>query len=293
MTGFLGRIALALLLLAGAPLGHATQLGPDGVPGERHPGKFIWFDLATEDPDRARAFYGAVFGWRFGQVAGTPASYTVIEDSNGKVGGLFRQARPAGAPVGARWLALMSVRDAAESARYVREHGGEVLIAPRNVEGRGTHALFRDPQGAVFGVLAASGGDPSDAPAVDGDMFWLDLFAHDAVRASSFYAGLGGYEVNPAPAPGGRTRLLLATEGIARAGIVEPRGTTPAPGWLPYVLVEDVPQTLQKVRAAGGKVVVEPRSDLLDGKLAVIADPSGGVIGVIDWEVRVDAQPRQ
>lgn len=127
---------------------------PIGQPGHRYPGRFIWFDLATDDPGGARAFYGAVFGWRFQPVAAAPADYTLIENDAGRVGGLFRQARPSGAPVGSRWLSLISLDDPARAARQVRQLGGQVLVAPTAVPGRGTHAVFRDPQGAVFGVLA-------------------------------------------------------------------------------------------------------------------------------------------
>jgi hypothetical protein len=54
-------VASLLLVIAGT-LAEAAPLGPDGNPGRTIPGKFIWFDLATDDPAGARAFYGAVFG---------------------------------------------------------------------------------------------------------------------------------------------------------------------------------------------------------------------------------------
>jgi uncharacterized protein len=282
------RVALGILLATAASLAQASPLGPDGESGRTYPGKFVWFDLATEDPDAARAFYGAVFDWRFRSNENDPASYTIIEHDGGKMGGMFRHARPAGALVGSRWLALMSVADPTKAAQYVTEHGGQVLLAPKAVAGRGTHAVFRDPEGAVFGVLAASDGDPPDDPVTDGNVFWLDLFTPDPEKAASFYAGLGGYAVSESLTPFGHKRWVLAAEGIARAGIVVlPPGKVGA-GWLPYILVEDVPETLDRVRSAGGKVVVAPRPDLLDGKVAVIADPKGGVVGIVDWEVRVD-----
>jgi predicted enzyme related to lactoylglutathione lyase len=55
------------------------------------------------------------------------------------------------------------------------------------------------------------------------------------------------------------------------------------PAWLPYILVADVPATLERVRQAKGKVVMEPRATLLEGNLAVIADREGGVIGIVSW----------
>ena len=266
----------------------AGPLGPDGEPGRAHPGKFVWLDLATEDPAAAQAFYGKVFGWRFKPVPGTAASYTIIEDANGKVGGLFRQARPAGAAVGSRWIALMSVMDPATAAAYVRRSGGEVLLAPTTVEGRGVHAVFRDPQGAVFGVLASSGGDPPDDPVQDGDVFWLDLFAPSPAGAAKFYSGLAGYDAVEAQTESGRKRWILATGEIARAGIVPLPPSRGGAGWLPYILVDDVKAAMSRARAAGGKVLAEPRDDVLGGNLAVIADPMGGAIGVVNYVTRVE-----
>src|SRR5688572_25161084 len=288
MNGALRRLALLFAALAGG-IAFAGTLGPDGERGRAHPGKFVWYDLATENVDAAKSFYGKVFAWTFRSVPGAPASYTLIESGGTKVGGVFRQTPPAGAKVGSRWLALVSVRDPGAAAQYVRDKGGQVLLAPVAVRGRGTHAVFRDPQGAVFGVLAAGDGDPADTPVADGDVFWVDLFTSVPLDAASFYSGLLGYEVFPGDASWGRDRWILATESIARAGLVPVATGKMAPGWLPYILVDDVAGTLKRARAAGGKVVVAPRPDLLGGNLAVIADPLGGVVGIVDWAARTGA----
>jgi predicted enzyme related to lactoylglutathione lyase len=271
-------IALALFTMGAT----ASPLGPDGVAARSLPGKFTWLDLATENPASARTFYGAVFGWKFRDVEGAPASYAVIENESGKVAGVFKHERPTGGPVGARWLALISVRDPQGVAKLVAERGGQVLVAPKAVRGRGTHAVFRDPDGAVFGVLASEDGDPADTPVEQGDMFWLDLFAPDPAKAAAFYAALAGYEVDVGEVAG-RQRTLLSTNGIARAGVARmPAGAT-RPAWLPYILVDSIPATLESVRKAGGKIVMPPRADLLGGNLAVIADREGGVIGIVSW----------
>ena len=116
----------------------------------------------------------------------------------------------------------------------------------------------------------------------EGDVFWLDLFAPDPAKAAAFYAGLAGYEVNVGEVAG-RQRTLLSTNGIARAGVAKLPAGAVKPAWLAYVLVADVSGTLARVRAAGGRVVMEPRADLLDGKLAVIADREGGLLGIVNW----------
>jgi predicted enzyme related to lactoylglutathione lyase len=114
----MGRtLTLAIALALHVAVAFASPLGPDGTAGRSLPGKFIWYDLATEDTAASRAFYGAVFGWKFREVAGAPASYTLIENGNAKIGGLFKQARPQGAKVGSRWLSLMSVASAERPRR--------------------------------------------------------------------------------------------------------------------------------------------------------------------------------
>jgi predicted enzyme related to lactoylglutathione lyase len=281
----LRHLALAgflLAALAGGALA-APAFPPLGAAGERHPGKFIWFDLVTDDLAAAREFYGAVFGWQFRTLGAAPASYTVVEQAGRPIAGLFAHEPPPGAPRTARWLSLLSVDDPAGAARYVEQRGGSVIVPPASFPGRGTHALFRDPEGAVFGVLRSASGDPADTPVADGDFFWLDLLAREPAQAAAFYQGLAPYEASVREFGPGVTRVLLATDEYARAGIAAKPDAVKQPGWLPYILVADIGGTLEKVRASGGQVLVEPHAELLAGNLAVIADPRGGVLGLINW----------
>jgi hypothetical protein len=54
--------------------------------------------------------------------------------------------------------------------------------------------------------------------------------------------------------------------------------------WVTYVSVADADETAERVRAAGGTVMVEPM-DVEDlGRMAIFADPTGAVFGV--WQPR-------
>jgi predicted enzyme related to lactoylglutathione lyase len=286
----LGATAALLLLLAGCAV--ATTAPPSlGTAGQYLPGKFVWFDLVTDDLAAARRFYGTVFGWRFRTIGAAPASYTVIEHAGRDIAGMLAHAPPPGATSTARWLALISVSDPGQVVRYVEQQGGTVIVPLATIAGRGTHVVFRDPQGAVVGVLHSETGDPPDTPVADGDFFWLDLLTRDPAQAAEFYRGLANYDVTEREVGPGVTRLVLASGGYARAGIAAMPAVVRQPGWLPYILVDDVAGTLEKVRAAGGKVLVEPRAELLDGNLAVIADLRGGVLGIVDWTPGQAAEP--
>jgi len=272
------------LLCAAAAAQPAPTPGPQSQDGARRQGKFIWFELVTDNPEAARAFYPPVFGWSFRPVPGAPASYALIENGGDRVGGMFVQPRKDGVTRASRWLPVLSVSDAAAAARYAAQNGGSIVAPVATIPGRGTHALLRDPEGALFGVLRTERGDPADTPVEDGDFFWLDLLAKDPPRAAAFYRGLAGYHVGEREGPSGGNRLVLESQGFARGGVLPlPPGLAQS-GWLPYVLVSDVAATLAKVAAAGGRVLVQPDPALLDGKLAVIADPGGGVLGIVDWE---------
>jgi hypothetical protein len=279
--------ALLIALLATVLWGWSSARGDESA--RYYPGKFVWFDLVTDDPAALRQFYGTVFGWHFRTVGKPPASYTLIENAGDSIGGMFYHARPAGASSSARWLALISVPDPAQSVRYVEQHGGKVIVPPATIAGRGTHALFRDPQGAVFGVLKSESSDRPDTPVETGDFFWVDLLVPDPAKATEFYSGLAGYEASDREVNASVKRVVLSSEGYARAGIVPLPPAVKQPGWLPYVLVDDVAGTLGKATAAGGRVLLQPRADLLDGNLAVIADPRGGVLGVVSWPADTDS----
>jgi uncharacterized protein len=245
------------------------------------PGKFIWFDLASSDTEASQKFYGDVFGWEIQHVRGTPDRYSVIRNEGKPIGGMFGQKVPEGAARGARWLSFASVANMDRAVGMMTAGGGQVLVPATQVPGRGTHALLRDSQGAVIGLLQSSSGDPADVPVATGNFFWVDLYARDPAAAANAYKQLG-FEVTPDEVSGD-SRLLLSAKGYARAGIVKLPPEGREPGWLAYVQVDDVPATLARVRAAGGSVLREPDPAILGGQIAVFADSLGGVLGVIHW----------
>ncbi len=242
------------------------------------PGKFIWFDLVAADTAAAQRFYGAVFDWKFQSVRGSAEHYAVIRNEGTPIGGVFRSSDAAS---GARWLSYASVADMDNAIFRMTAGGAQVLVPATQVAGRGRHAVLRDVQGAIVGLLQSASGDRVDAPVAPGEFFWVDLYARDAAAAARVYQDLG-YDIS-SDEISGDDRLLLAAGGYARAGIMQlPEGASEA-GWLAYVQVDDVPATLARVRAAGGKILREPDPKILNGQLAVLADPQGGVLGVMHW----------
>jgi hypothetical protein len=50
-----------------------------------------------------------------------------------------------------------------------------------------------------------------------------------------------------------------------------------------FVRVKDLAQCVAKATQLGGKVLLAPDPKLLEAKLAVIADPTGAAVGVMEW----------
>jgi len=167
----------------------------------------------------------------------------------------------------------------------VTQAGGRIVAAPHDVPARGREAVFADPEGALFGVIHAKAGDPADAAAAAGGWIWLQLLSRDAHRAASFYRSVGGYQITRNTAENRSSDYILTSEGIARATV----RTLPAdkaaavqPTWLPFVRVLHLDQSVAQARQLGGKVLVSARPDLMNGKVAVIADPTGGALGLLE-----------
>ena len=282
-----GLTLLAVLAAIGAALGTRAasdlRLPPltsvDGSP--RLPGKFIWADLVTDDAQAARAFYSRMFGWTFRQVG----NYAIAHNNERPLCGIVQQARPQGRPAQPRWLTYMSVSSVSRAQSAVTKAGGRVLGAPVKYPDRGEQAVFADAEGAVFGVVKSSAGDPQDFLPDPGDWIWIQLLSRDAKKASEFYRAVGKYEVLENTETGRLNDYVLASDGFARATIraIPAANTRVQSAWLPFVRVASITESVAQAKQLGGKVLIEPKPELFNGKVAVIADPTGAATGILEW----------
>ena len=51
-------------------------------------GKFVWYDLLSDDVISAKKFYGELFGWEFEGENKADAKYTVIKHNGTPIGGI-------------------------------------------------------------------------------------------------------------------------------------------------------------------------------------------------------------
>lgn len=265
-----------------AALALAALTAQAGETPPQLPGKFVWADLVTDDGKAARAFYGHVFGWSF-QGDG---DYAVVLNGGQAIAGLRVQPRPADAKTKPRWLSYVSAADLAAAEQAIQAAGGKVLLTAQSQTGLGRFSICADAESAPFGVLIRDEGDPEDYLAEPGDWIWLQLFSRDTAKAIAFYQKLGGYEVVAREHERIADAHLLVRDGYARAAISAIPASHPdvQPMWLPFVRVLDLQTTLKVVEAQGGKVLMAPEASVVDSAVAIIADPTGAPLGLLQWQ---------
>jgi hypothetical protein len=262
----------------------------DPATGVHLRGKFVWADLFTNDVDAAHTFYGELFGWEWRWISNDAEhSYGVFYQGGVAVAGVAHRAPSEGAPQYGRWINYVSVADVARAVSEVEARGGRVLLPLRTIADRGTFAILADSEGALFGILDSSSGDPPDYRAGIGDWLWVQLFSGDSTVAAKLYADLFGYQMSAPERTQQVVDYVLSAQGFARAGIGQlPENSASRPTWLGYVRVADVAQTVAKAISLGGAVLLPPDPNTLDGNLAIVADPHGAIFGVVRWTYASD-----
>jgi predicted enzyme related to lactoylglutathione lyase len=106
-----------------------------------------WFELHTADPERAKAFYGSVFGWSFDD---SMPGYTMIQLGDGAPigGGLV----DSGSAYPNDAIFMIQVPDVAAAIDAVRVAGGSVITEAQSMPAGVTVGYVANPDGAVFGI---------------------------------------------------------------------------------------------------------------------------------------------
>ena len=113
---------------------------------------------------------------------------------------------------------------------------------------------------------------------------WIDTNQPDPEAALPFYGGLFGWELEDVMPPGAPAKYFI---GRIRGGDVaaigsQPEGAPPMATWNTYIWVDSADDAAEKVRSAGGEVVMEPYDVMGHGRMAIFTDPEGAAFRV--WE---------
>jgi uncharacterized protein len=277
-----GAAVLALGLVGHAK---ADPFPPLNSPAsaEQHPGKLIWADLFTSNPDAASKFYCGLLGWTSQEIGQKGSEYTIFSNNGVPVAGLSphsagKEDHPS------KWIGYVSVADIKTSAYLVERNGGKVHAQPKKFPHRGFQAIITDGEGVAIGLLQSSSCDAPDDETVPGGWNWFELYAKDPVASSNFFHTALYYDVTSETRGGRKSEFVLSSGGTSRAGIAPlPDGENVTSSWLGIIRVTDIDQTLAKVAGLGGEILVPPHGVEFGSRFAIVSDPTGGAIGLVQY----------
>jgi predicted enzyme related to lactoylglutathione lyase len=250
-------------------------------------GKYCWYELMTSDPEAAGKFYSRVVGWNLFEPGGVHAGYTLLQVGGKGIGGMMKlpdEARAAGARPG--WMGYIWVPEVEAALEKLVAAGGKVHKEPADIPQVGRFAVVSDPQGANF-VLFRHLGDqeaPPVAPGTPGQVGWHELFANDHKSALDFYSGQfgwtkgEGFDMGPSM---GTYQLFTIGDGQA-GGMMNKPDTFPRPFWLYYFNVDDIDAAAERVRSAGGQVLMGPHEVPGGSWIIQGLDPQGGMFALLE-----------
>lgn len=116
---------------------------------------------------------------------------------------------------------------------------------------------------------------------------WHELMTTDPAAAIDFYSKVVGWTTAPYEGTGQPYTMWMAGE-AAIGGVMElpeqAREAGAPPHWMGYVTTPDAAATVSQATANGGKPVVPPFEVPTVGTIAVISDPQGAVISLLQPE---------
>jgi predicted enzyme related to lactoylglutathione lyase len=121
--------------------------------------KVVHFEIPADDLDRAKSFYGSVFGWELQTVPMSEGEYTSVRTTDvneqtqlpiepGAInGGMMQRDERVSSPV-----ITIDVDGIDDALKQIEAEGGSTVTPRTAIPGMGAFAYFKDPEGNVLGL---------------------------------------------------------------------------------------------------------------------------------------------
>jgi predicted enzyme related to lactoylglutathione lyase len=236
----------------------------------------VWYELLTNDPPAALAFYTDVIGWTTQE---WESGYTMWISSQGPLAGTMKlpeEARKKGVPP--HWTSYVEVADVDATAAQARDLGGRVFVQPTDLPKLGARfAVIGDPQGAsIYAYEPFDSMDLHDGTK-PGEFTWSELLTSDHDAAFRFYSRLFGWQWLSEHDLGPLGLYLLFGVGGKQLGgmFTRTKEMPMAPAWLYYVEVDGLDARVERAKARGGKLLNGPMGVPGGSRIAQMLDPQG------------------
>lgn len=113
-----------------------------------------WFEMLTDNPDRAVKFYTELFGWTaVAEEAAPGMTYTVFNHGDVPIAGAMRLLPHMVGKVPPHWGTYFTVSNADETVELAQRLNAELCVGPHDIPKVGRFALLKSPQGVSFHVI--------------------------------------------------------------------------------------------------------------------------------------------
>ncbi len=248
------------------------------------PGTPSWVDLATNDQAGAKAFYGALFGWTYDDMAVGDEVFYSMAQLKGRNAAAIAPQQPEQVAVGVppHWQMYITVADLEAAAAKVEAAGGSVHVPPFDVMDAGRMTVLTDPAGAFVMLWVGKNNPGAGIVNEPGAFTWSELVAEPNEKTAGFYEAVAGMKLISEPMDDGSSYegfTLDGTSATMMAGTMAPMMPGMPAHWTIYFGAEDVDASAAKVTELGGTVLMAP-FDIPVGRMAVCADPQGAVFNL-------------
>lgn len=230
-----------------------------------------WVDVLVPDFDRARTFYGTLFGWEVQRGPEELHGYASCTKDGHVVAGIM-PALDAGRS--SAWTTYLASDDLDATMSKVREAGGTLLTEAIDVGDKGRMAIAVDPGGAVVGFWQGRSHTGFELANVPGSVTWNENLSRAWDQNKQFYNAVLGLEYDDLPGMGYATFTVDGAVAGGIGAIGEDWPTEVSAHWATYFKVADADVAVAEVGRLGGKVT-QPAWDTEFGRMAAVTDNQG------------------
>jgi predicted enzyme related to lactoylglutathione lyase len=249
---------------------------------------FTWYELMTTDMPAAETFYSTVAGWKMADAGMPQMRYTLASTDKGNIAGIMelpQEAKDQGTPP--CWVGYINVENVDQAAEKLKQLGGHVHKAPADIPNVGRFAMVSDPHNAIFVLFSekpASQPPPRDFKA-PGYFSWHELYAGDLETAWTFYEKMFAWKKSQAIDMGGGVGIYQTfsdPKGAPLGGMMTKMPFMPVSVWNYYINVAEIGAGVERVKAAGGAVMMGPHQVPGGAWIAQCTDPQNAAFAIID-----------
>ncbi|WP_440873770.1 VOC family protein [Thalassotalea sp. PLHSN55] len=241
-------------------------------------GKLIWADLYSSDVNASIEFYTNTFGWTVKHFDKQHERYHLLFDNEQAIAGVLTRSTQRNKTESALWVGSVKTDNVATRASKAAENNATIILKPHDFSLYGKRAVIADPQGGVIALLDLPSSGASTQK-ISNKWSWAQLFSVDTKKSAAFYQASLNYTAEKVDQT--QDSYYLSQQDEVMASIVKlPLSFEQRNRWVNFLEINNLTNTLALAVKNGAEIVYQPQGR----GLAIIADPSGALLGLTQQE---------